>query len=103
MGVLIVIGAVLLAGLLLVGIAAKLVVELGLLAVAVLAVLAIASFWLSAVVGVAAFFGIVQLIGESRAGWALVGGLLTGAVVWIRVIGGIGQEIFAIQNILRGK
>ena len=83
MDVLIVIGAALLAGLLLVGIAAKLVVELGLLAVAASAVIAIASFWLSAIVGAAAFFGIVRLIGESRVGWAIVGGLLAGAVVWV--------------------
>jgi len=95
MGVLIVIGAVLLAGLLLVGIAAKLVVELGLLAVAVLAVLAIASFWLSAAVGVAAFFGILQLIGESRVGWALAGGLLTGAVVWVGVVIAMAREILS--------
>ena len=94
MGVLIVIAVALLAGVLLLWIVAKLVVQLGLLAVAALAVLAIASFWLSAVVRVAAFFGIVQLIGESRVGWALAGGLLTGAVVWLRVISGSGCEIY---------
>ena len=93
MGALIAIGVALLGGVLLLGIVAKLVVQLGLLAVAALAVLAIASFWLSAVVGAAAFFGIVQLIGESRVGWALAGGLLTGAVVWVAVIGGMSREI----------
>ncbi len=98
MGVLIVIGVALLAGLLLVGIAAKLVVELGMLAVAVLAVIAIASFWLSAAVGAAAFFGIVQLIGESRVGWALAGGLLTGAVVWVGVVIAMAREISSVPQ-----
>ncbi len=101
MGVLIAIGVALLAGVLVLGIAAKLVVELGLLAVAVLAVTAIASFWLSAAVGAAAFFGIVELIGQNHAGWALAGGLLTGAVVWVAVIKGISREIRGIQNRLR--
>ena len=93
MGVLIFIAVALLAGVLLLWIVAKLVVQLGLLAVAALAVVAIASFWLSAVVGAAAFFGIVQLFGESRVGWALAGGLLTWAVVWVVVIGGMSREI----------
>ncbi len=95
MGALIVIGVALLAGVLVLGIAAKLVVQLGLLAVAVLAVATIAAFWLSAAVGAAAFFGIVELIGQNRAGWALVGGLLTGAVVWVAVVKGISREILS--------
>lgn len=95
MGVLIAISVALLAGVLLLWIVAKLVVQLGLLAVAALAVVGIASFWLSAVVGAATFFGIVQLIGESRVGWALAGGLLTGAVVWVAVIGGMSREILS--------
>jgi hypothetical protein len=88
MGALIFIGVALLAGVLLLGIAAKLVVEVGLIAVAALAGIAIASFWLSAAVGAAAFFGLFELLGQNHTGWALAGALLIGAVVWVGVISG---------------
>lgn len=101
MGVLIFIGVVLLAGVLLLGIAAKLVVELGLITVAMLAGVAIASFWLSAAVGAAAFFGLFELLGQNHTGWALVGALLIGAVVWVGVIRGIWRKIVVTQNRLR--
>jgi hypothetical protein len=93
MGVLIFIGVALLAGALLLGIAAKLVVEVGLIAVAMLAGVAIASFWLSAAVGAAAFFGLFELLGQSHTGWALVGALLIGAVVWVGLIRGMYREL----------
>lgn len=93
MGALIFIGVALLAGALLLGIAAKLVVEVGLIAVAMLAGVAIASFWLSAAVGAAAFFGLFELLGQDHTGWALVGALLIGAVVWVGVIRGIWREV----------
>ena len=93
MGALIVIGVALLAGVLVLGIAAKLVVQLGLLAVAVLAVATIAAFWLSAAVGAAAFFGLFELLGQNHTGWALVGALLIGAVVWVGVVRGMWREV----------
>jgi hypothetical protein len=93
MGALIFIGVALLAGVLLLGIAAKLVVELGLIAVAALAGVAIASFWLSAAVGAAAFFGLFELLGQNHTGWALVGALLIGAVVWVGVVRGMWREV----------
>jgi len=93
MGVLIFIGVALLAGVLLLGIAAKLVVEVGLIAVAALAGIAIASFWLSAAVGTAAFFGLFELLGQDHTGWALAGALLIGAMVWVGVMRGIWREV----------
>ena len=93
MGVLIFIGVALLAGALLLGIAAKLVVEVGLIAVAMLAGVAIASFWFSAAVGAAAFFGLFELLGQNHTGWALAGALLFGAVVWVGVIRRIYREV----------
>jgi len=101
MGALIFIGVALLAGVLLLGIGAKLVVEVGLIAVAVLAGVAIASFWLSAAVAAAAFFGLFELLGQNHTGWALVGALLIGAVVWVGVIRGIWRKIVVTQNRLR--
>ncbi len=93
MGVLIAIAVALRADALLLGIAAKLVVEVGLIAVAMLAGVAIANFWFSAAVGAAAFFGIFELLGQDHTGWALVGALLIGVVVWVGVIRGIWPEV----------
>ncbi len=101
MGALIFIGVALLAGVLLLGIAAKLVVEVGLIAVAILAGVAIAAFWLSAAVGAAAFFGLFELLGQNHTGWALVGALLIGAVVWARMILGIWREVMGAPQRLR--
>ena len=98
MGVLIFIGVLLLAGVLLLGIAAKLVVELGLITVAMLAGVAIASFWLSAAVGAAAFFGLFELLGPNHTGWAMAGALLIGAVVWVGVIRGIYREVASASH-----
>ena len=81
------------AALVLLAIAAKLVVQIGLFAVAVLAGVAIASCWLSAAVGAAAFFGLFELLGQNHTGWALAGALLIGAVVWVGVIRRIYREV----------
>ncbi len=101
MGALIFIAIALLAGVLLLGIAAKLVVEVGLIAVAMLVGVAIASFWLSAAVGAAAFFGLFELLGQNHTGWALVGALLTGAVVWVGMIRGIWREVMGASQRMR--
>jgi len=101
MGVLIAIGMVLVAALVLLAIAAKLVVQIGLIAAAVLVGVAIASFWLSAAVGAAAFFGLFELLGQNHTGWALAGALLIGAVVWARMILGIWREVMGAPQRLR--
>lgn len=93
MGILIFLLGGLVAGLFLLGLAAKLVVHLGLLAVAILAVAAIGTLWLSAAIAFAAFFGLVELTGQQHIGWAVSGALLTGAVVWVGFMRGIRREI----------
>ncbi len=81
MGILIAVAVALLAAVLLLGFAAKLVVQLGVLAFAVLAVAAIGTLWLSAAIAFAVYFGVVELTGRQHIGWAVAGALLTGAVV----------------------
>lgn len=93
MGILIAVAVALLAAVLMLGFAAKLVVQLGVLAFAILAAAAIGSLWLSAAIGCAAFFGIVELTGQQHIGWAVAGALLTGALVWVGFMRGIGREI----------
>lgn len=101
MGVLIVIGVALLAGVLLLWIVAKLVVQLGLLAVAALAVVAIASFWLSAVVGATEFFGFFVALGQHHTGWALAGAVLIWEVVWVWVIRTTTSEVIIVAGFVK--
>jgi len=98
MGMLIAVAVALLAGVLLVAIAAMLVVKLSVIVVAMIVASAIGSLWLSAVIGAAAFFGIIQLFGQNHMGWALVGGLLTGAVVWVGMIWGISRKVLSVPQ-----
>ncbi len=98
MGALITLAVALLAAVLLLGVAAKLVVQLGVLAFAVLAAAAVGSLWLSAAIGFAAFFGIVELTGHRHMGWAVAGALLTAAVVWVGMIAGIWREVVIFIN-----
>ncbi len=93
MGILIVIAIALLAAVLLLGLAAKLVVQLGVFALVVLTAAAIGTLWLSAAIAFAAFFGLVELTGQQHIGWAVAGALLTGAAVWVGFMRGIGREI----------
>lgn len=93
MGALITLAVALLAAVLLLGVVAKLVVQLGVLAFAVLAAAAIGSLWLSAAIGFAVLFGIAELTGQKHIGWAVACGLVTGAVVWVGLVRGIGREV----------
>lgn len=95
MGILIAVAFALLAAVLLLGFAVKLVVQLGVLAFAILAAAAIGSLWLSAAIGFTAFFGIVELTGRQHIGWAVAGALVMGAVVWVGFMRGIGREILS--------
>jgi hypothetical protein len=77
-GILIVVDIVLLAAALLLGLAAKLAVHLGVFALVVLMAAAIGSLWLRAGIAFSAYFGFVELSGQQRMGWAVSGALLTG-------------------------
>ncbi len=103
MGILIVMLIALLAFALLLGLVAKLAVQLGVLALIVMAVAAIGTLWLSAAMAFATYFGIVEFAGREHIGWAVAGALLTGVVVWGGVMRGIWRELLSAPDRWRQK